>query len=299
MTDRRPNPDPTADRLRRALHRRASAVEPSGDGLQHIEEKLMSTRSVSDRQKRVIGGLAAVAGLLVVVLAATTLGTDDDDSAIDTATSQTSTTEGEATTSTTTTEATTTTAAPFPATVDPLSVAFPSSTDSRRFESPVPAARAYATDVLGFTELVLGDFRAGDSRSGEVVISDQPGGPESVVLVRQMEDDTWYVLGSQSDDIVVDEPAAHDEVTSPFATSGRALAFEGTVEVAVFAQGQPEPLGTGFVTGSGTPPAGPFEGSIEFDEPSEETPGVIVYRSRSPEDGRVQQATSFPVVLGR
>lgn len=300
MTDHRSDPDPTAERLRQALQHRAAGIEPSGDGLRQMEEKLMSNRSVTDRRKWVIGGLSAVAALLVVVLVTTTVVGGDDDSDVATATSEatttTTTTEPEETT-TTTTEAPVATTAPFAPMVDPFSVAFPSSADSRRFESPSSAAQSYAADVLGFTELVLGDFRQGDSRSGEVPITDREGGPETVVLVRQMEDDSWYVLGSHTEDITVDEPAAHDAVSSPFDTSGSALAFEGTVEVVVLVQGDPEPIGTGFVTGSGTPPAGPFEGSIEFAPPSEETAGVIVYRTSSAEDGHVQQATSFPVRL--
>lgn len=298
MTDHRSDPDPTAERLRQALQHRAAGIEPSGDGFRQMEEKLMSTRSVTDRRKWVIGGLSAVAALLVVVLVTTTVAGDDDGD-VATATSETTTTtttEPEETT-TTTTEAPVATTTPFASTVDPFSVAFPSSVDSRRFHSPSSAAQSYATDVLGFTELVLGDFRQGDSRSGEVPITDREGGPETVVLVRQMEDDSWYVLGSHTEDITVDEPAARDGVSSPFGTSGSALAFEGTVEVVVLVQGDPEPIGTGFVTGSGTPPAGPFEGRIEFTAPAQETAGVIVYRTSSAEDGHVQQATSFPVRL--
>lgn len=297
MTDHRPEPEPTADRLRRALHRRATTIDPSPDGLRHIEEKLMTERTVTDRQKWLIGGASAAAALLVAVLVFAA--GDDDDTEIATATTETTTTtEAEpSTTTTTSTSSTTTTAAPFASEVDAFAVAFPSPADSRRFEAPESAAQAYASDVLGFTDLVLGEFREGDARSGEVVITDREGGPETRVLVRQMEDDTWFVLGSQTEDITVDDPAADDAVTSPFETSGSALAFEGTVEVIVMAQGGSRPLGTGFVTGSGTPPAGSFEGTIEFDPPTEETPGIVVYRTSSAEDGHVQQATSFAVRL--
>ena len=112
-----------------------------------------------------------------------------------------------------------------------------------------------------------------------------------------MEDDTWFVLGSQTEDITVDAPAARDDVSSPFETTGEALAFEGTVDVIVRTQDDPALIGEGFVTGSGTPPAGPFEGSIEFEPPSADTAGIVVYRVLSAEDGHVVQATSFPVRL--
>ena len=88
------------------------------------------------------------------------------------------------------------------------------------------------------------------------------------------------------------------ELTSPFSTTGEALAFEGTVDVVVLASTDlSAPIGEGFVTGSGTPPAGPFEGEISFTAPAEDTPGIIVFRTRSAEDGHVEQATSIPVTL--
>ena len=85
-------------------------------------------------------------------------------------------------------------------------------------------------------------------------------------------------------------------MASPFPTSGEALAFEGTVEVVVLAQ-DGTVLGSGIVTGSGSPPAGPFEGSIAFDPPVQPTPGIVLYRIHSPEDGRVVQATSVRIRL--
>ena len=62
-------------------------------------------------------------------------------------------------------------------------------------------------------------------------------------------------------------------------------------------QDDPQPIGQGTVTGSGTPPAGPFDGDISFTPPPGPTAGILVYRVSSPEDGRVVQATSFRVRL--
>ena len=297
MTDDRPEPGvaETERRLRSALSHRANRIQPSSDGLDRIEEKLMEEHP---RQNRtwLYGGLSAAAVVLLVIVGLVVLGDDDDETGVTAETS--STTEATTTTSTTSTStSTTTTTEVFAPDVDPFAVAYPSPTTSQRFESPEPAAQAYATEVLGFTELVVGEFQAGDSRSGEVPVSDREGGPETIVLVRQMEDDTWYVLASVNEDITVETPASGDELTSPFDTTGTALAFEGTGDVFVRAQDDPAVLGEGFVTGSGVPPAGPFEGSIEFSAPTEETPGIVVYRTMSAEDGRVQQATSFPVRL--
>ena len=286
------------ERLRAALADRAAHIEPSPDGLDRIEEELMSEAPTNASRRWLIAGLSAAAAVLLVVVGLVVLADDDAEEGV-VADSTSSTTESTTTTTeepSTTTEGPTTTARFVPE-VDPYAVAFPSPTTSRRFDSPGPAAQAYATEILGFTELEMGDYMAGDSRSGEIEISDRPGGQVTVILLRQMEDDTWFVLGSNNADIVVDQPEVGATTTSPFTTSGQALAFEGTVDVLVLAQDDPDPLGEGFVTGSGTPPAGPFEGEISFTAPAGDTPGILVYRTRSAEDGHVQQATSFPVRL--
>lgn len=296
-----PNDHDTEDRLRAALAARADSIEPSPDGLTRIEEAVMDDQPTtttddapSDTRKWWIGGGAVAAAVLLVIIGLVVTSEDDDEGVVaDTTTTEpTSTTEA----TTTTAETTTTEADPFASPVDPYGVAFPGPGTSQRFDSPDAAARSFATQVLEFTELEVGEFLQGDSRSGEIEITDRPGNPTTVVLLRQMEDDSWYVLGSVATDITVDTPAAGDAIGQRFDTTGEALAFEGTVEVLVRAQNDPMPLGEGFVTGSGVPPAGPFEGTIELDTvPDEDTPGIAIYRTLSAEDGHVQQATSFPV----
>lgn len=289
-----PEPTDTERRLRDALSDRATRIQPSTDGLTRIEEKLMSEHDRPANRKWLYGGLSAAAVAIVLVVGLVVLDDGDDTGVIADSTSSTTDTT---TTTTTTTSTTTTSEPPFQPEVDAFAVAYPSPLTSQRFESAESAAQSYAIDVLGFTELMVGEFHEGDSRSGEVPVTDREGGPETTVLVRQMEDDTWYVLASITEDITVETPTAGDAISSPFDTSGTALAFEGTVDVLVRAQDDPAVLGEGFVTGSGTPPAGPFEGSIEFAPPAAETPGIVVYRELSAEDGHVRKATSFPVRL--
>ncbi len=281
------------ERLRAALSDRAAHIEPASGGLDRIEEKLMSSQNWTNRRWALTGLSAAAAVVLVVVGVIALNNGGDEDTAVTTATTTDSTT----TLSTTTSTSMPTTSTTFSLAVDPFGVAYPSPATSQRFDAPEAAAQSYATEVLGFTDLVVGDFRAGDSRSGEVPVTDRAGGPETTVLVRQMGDDHWYVLGSTTADITVDTPSAGEAVMSPFSTSGTALAFEGTVDVVVLGHEDQTVLGEGFVTGSGTPPAGPFEGSIDFTAPSEDAPGIVVYRTASAEDGHIMQATSFPVRL--
>lgn len=295
MTDDAIDPTDAAaeDRLRAALAARAETIEPSDDGLDRIEERLMTEPTTDHTKRWLLGGGAVAAALLIGVVAF--VASDDDDPGVATDTTTTSTTVDA--TTTTAADTTTTTEAPFPSAVDPFTVAYPSPQTSQRFESPDAAAATYSREVLGFTELVQSEFLQGDSRSGEIEVTDREGNPSTVILLRQMEDDTWYVLGSVASDITVEMPEAGDAITSPFETTGVALAFEGTVDVEVRTQDDPMPIGTGFVTGSGVPPAGPFEGTIEFTAPDEDTPGIAIYRTLSPEDGHVVQATSFPVRL--
>lgn len=288
-------PRETTDRLRRALASRADTIHPEPDGLDRIEEQLMSGTTLTDTQRWTIAGVAAVATLLVVTLFVVSAD-DDDDADLAAGTSTTTTTEPVEDTSTTT-EAPETTTTTFTPVVDPFGVAFPSPEDSRRFDAAPAAARAFATDVLGLTELVL----AGAVETGEdtatVNVQDREDGPETVMSLQRMEDGAWYVLGATTEDITVDAPTPGTSLATPFETSGQALAFEGTVQVVVLAQGDPAPIGEGFVTGSGTPPPGPFNGRIEFRPPEEPAAGVVVYRIHSPEDGRVVRAAAVRVRL--
>ena len=136
--------------------------------------------SRSPRWQLVIGAVVILAAL-IVALVLVTGGDDDSDS--------TATTDG-ATTTEVTTETTTAPSTEPPATdmptTEPSSTEPPStetpieatrhaiwpwSDTSTRFSDPVEAATNFATDYLGFTDPVVGDFQAGDSRSGEVEVT--------------------------------------------------------------------------------------------------------------------------------
>ena len=72
--------------------------------------------------------------------------------------------------------------------------------------------------------------------------------------------------------------------------SGRALAFEGTVDVEVREDGADEPLGTGFVTGGGDVMR-PFVGEVRLAREPSVPAGAIVLFTRSAEDGAVWSAS--------
>ena len=202
------------------------------------------------------------------------------------------TTEPAATTEAPTTEPTTT-VAPVPDQV--RTAIWPWFATDLRYGDPVEAAMGFATDYLGFADPIASEFMSGDSRSGEVEIRSVFTGPATVVFVRQLtDDDSWWVLGAVSENITIDEPEALAEVTSPLTVSGTALAFEGTVDVQLRADGNGEPIFEGFVTGSGGPEPGPYSETFEFTSPGE-SGGALVMLSRSAEDGSVLEASALRI----
>jgi hypothetical protein len=233
--------------------------------------------------------LAALAVVVVVVaIAALVVGGDDGAAprpggGPTTAETAPATTEAPGTT-------TSTTVAPS---VDRSTAIWPFAGSGTRFTDPVDAARAFAAEFLGFGSPVVGAFQEGDSRSGEVEVRPVATGPVSTVVVRQLEDDAWYVLAATTPTIEVDEPTAGSAVRSPVTVRGSAVAFEGTVEVEVRQDGNLGPIGEGFVTGGGDE-LRPFEGVIGFDPPTERL-GALVFLSRSAEDGGVWAAAALRV----
>ncbi len=258
-------------------------------------------------------GIAAVV-LLVVVVFAVRRGNDDEGVAIASTTSTTSsvaTTSSSSSTSSSTTErSTTTTSAPAPTTsaaststtgappptVDLSSALWPSGGSVQHFTDPIAVARGFTTSYLGFVDPVVGAFQQGDVRSGEVDVRPEARGPATTILVRQLGDGAWYVLGATTPDVSLTRPTAGSQISSPVALGGTALAFEGQVAVEVRQDGSTAPLGEGSVTGGGDV-ARPFVGSIAFRAPTERA-GAIVLLVRSERDGSTWAAVAMRVRLG-
>ena len=158
-----------------------------------------------------------------------------------------------------------------------------------RYTDPVAAAQAFATGYVGFVDPVVGPFRQGDSRSGEVDVRPSASGPATIVLVRQLSSDTsWSVIGATTANIRVDGPAALTEIASPVALKGTSSAFEGTVQTEIRQDGMTEPLGKGFVTG-GSGEMGPFSGSVGFSHPTARAGALLLY-TVSTENGHIWEA---------
>jgi hypothetical protein len=242
----------------------------------------------------VIGGLALLAVVVVVIIMLVAGGDDDDDVTTD-GTTVPAEPDGTTTTETpTTTEAESTTTEVPPTTFDPSvfnTAVWPQVGSDLRYDDPVDAARGFAVDFVGFEDPVLGEFMAGDSRSGEVEVRPLEDGPVTTVLVRQLgPDDTWWVLGSVTENIEVDEPAALSGVDSPAILAGRARAFEGTVNVRIHVDGEDEPRVESFVTGSGGEDLGPFQEELAWPVPQGGW-GAVVFLTVGGEDPQVWEAT--------
>jgi hypothetical protein len=227
--------------------------------------------------------MVAVGLIASVTLVVALTGCNDDD--------------GDVETGTTTTEAVSGTTEPDDGSTngtlspDELSTAvWPFADSDTRYDDPVDAATGFAVEFVGFDDPVIGEFMQGDSRSGEVEVQPQADGPVTTVFVRQLgSDDTWWVLGSATENIEFTYPAAGTAIDTPLEVTGEALAFEGTVQVQVRADGTLEPIGDGFVTGGGDVMR-PFSGSIPFESPQGGW-GAVVGFTLSAENGQVWEAS--------
>lgn len=277
----------TEDRMRAAMRARASRVEPAPDGLQQIKEKLMDAERVTGRN-RVLLGIGAAAAVAAVVVGALAIANDDDE--ISTVAS-TTTTGDDGSTTTPDDGTATTSRAP---TVDRSVPVFPDPATSRRFDDPKAVTLSFARDLLGFSDPIVGEYQAGDSRSGEVELRAFAQSAPTIVIVRQLEDDTWFVLGATVESIRLDSPEAAATISSPEPLRGAAHAFEGHVGVKLYADGIAEPIAETYVTGRGDE-MGDFSGELTFEVPNGVRDGVLVLSEGGGEDGATIRATVIRV----
>jgi hypothetical protein len=185
---------------------------------------------------------------------------------------------------------------PAPDADDPLAGAvWPSQDSTTRYTDPVEAARGFAVEFVGFTNPVLGEFLVADSRSGEVEVKPTDDGPTTIVFVRKLgDDDHWWVLGSASQNVIVQAPGVRAIVDSPITVSGQSKVFEGNVKLEMRADGATEPLFSDNVTGGAGPDFAPFEGTFEFTDPGSGG-GALLATVPSAKDGGVSEAAVMRV----
>jgi hypothetical protein len=165
----------------------------------------------------------------------------------------------------------------------------------------VATARAFMRREVGMRDPVAGPFRRTGATTGQVAVHPRFGedrhpvtGPITMVSLQRLTK-VWYVLGTQTSTISVSRPQPSARIASPVHLTGRALAFEGTVQVRVTQDrsGRDILLGSGFVTGGGDVPR-PFDGWISFRPPAGTT-GSIILAEESAANGDVLKATVIRV----
>ena len=219
--------------------------------------------------------------------------------------SSTTTTTANHSSTTVTNPTTTTTEAPTTSTSRPLSYvgiypfsnAVQADAASSAWEDPVFTARRFLTEYVGFTRLIMGSFRQGDSRSGEVTATTRENGFVTTIFVRQIgTGNNWTVIGAATDNIQLTSPQPLQTIDSPVHIEGRSIAFEGTVLIEVRQDGQyfdDGELGFTFITGHGTE-MGPLVGDVHFGPNSVDSGAVLAYTD-SAEDGHIQEVTAVKV----
>jgi hypothetical protein len=121
--------------------------------------------------------------------------------------------------------------------------------------TPEAAAADFVEAVLG-VPAVLGEYQAGDARSGEIEVfspGEQTPVSRSRLLVRQLgPDDGWYVIGAVSPDATISTPETNAEVAAgPLTVAGAARGFETTVVVTAFSSGDADAVLDEVVTSGG------------------------------------------------
>ena len=142
---------------------------------------------------------------------------------------------------TTTTQPATTTTATLPAQLQQPAI-WPAA--HIVFGTPEAAAADFIAAVFGDGP-VLGEFRAGDQRSGEIEVFASVDGAaistaRSVLLLRQLgPSDGWFVITAASENATITVPVSASVVPAgPLTVEGAATGFEATVVVSAFVAGR-------------------------------------------------------------
>lgn len=280
----------TEDRLRDALDRHSATVVAPQPAWDEIQRQAATT--LRQRRRRLAGlGALATAAAVAVVLLAVTRGGDEQ-------TVQVANVPPESTTTSVPVE---TTVAPSPVAAVPVPAdgIYPNSSDGK-YRDPAVTARAFATEYLGMSAPVLGSFEATGANTGTMRVraNRRVRIGTTLTLERSGADGPWTVTAAKAENIAVTTPARLAAIGSPVRVTGRAQAFEGTVNVEVREDGMRSgsSLGTSFVTGASDTMA-PFEGTVAFRRPSKSA-GAVLFVEHSAEDGSPLVATVVRVRFG-
>ncbi len=122
------------------------------------------------------------------------------------------------------------------------------------FASPRAVAEDFIVQVLGVPP-EIGDFMAGDSRSGEIEVFSpgSPPSPRGLLLLRQLgPSNGWFVIGTLNDNALITNPEMGRQVSAgPITVEGLAEGFEATVIVEAYVAGRAQQVLDRHVTFAG------------------------------------------------
>jgi hypothetical protein len=285
-------------KLRRALNEEAADVNPDTGAWHRIESRVAAARPPRRIGPRTFAALSAAAAVLVGVVAVAALTGDDSGTDVSAGPA------GKPETSVPATQPPVVAGDEDAPGIWPFRTATEAeSVSSDQWSDPVFTAERFLRDYVGFTRLTMGEFAQGDSRSGEVTATTRTQGPVTTVFVRRLGEgphSPWTVIGAATENIVLERPAALDQVSSPLRIEGRSTAFEGNVVVEVREDGQTHPrgeLGLSPFIGGSMGEMGPLVGEMSFAAPREPGGAVVAYTD-SAMDGAIEEATVVRVTFG-
>lgn len=191
------------------------------------------------------------------------------------------------------------TASPTSSTSQPAGAIWPFASTPLRFENPQSAARSFASAYVGFTSPDVGSFTSLGSGYGDVRVTPQGSGPATTVFVRRLTAGrTWWITGANASTIVVTTPTPSSVVSSRFYVRGRSTAYEAVVNVDVRRDGSLAPLLRSTVMGGSMGVMGPF-GAMMTLPTTHASAGAVMFRTISPKDGHIIEATVVRIRFGR
>lgn len=145
------------------------------------------------------------------------------------------------------------------------------------FDEPELAAADFVVHVLD-VPVALGEFMAGDSRSGEIEVSciDCSGTSRGVLFMRMLgPSDGWFVTGIGNDVASFTTPAQGDRVSAgPVLVEGTAMGFEANVSISAYVAGdESRLLDREIVLAGSMGEPGPFSVTLDL---SDAEPGETV-----------------------
>jgi hypothetical protein len=168
-------------------------------------------------------------------------------------------------------------------------------------DTPEDAAAAFVRDMFE-VDPVLGEFQAGDSRSGEIeVLGPEDTGVRATLFVRQLgASDAWYVIGAASAGVEIDAPTTYSTVPAgPLTVEGTGRGFEGTIVVrAVRTDASAAVLDEQIAAGGAMGDLEPFSVTLDLATAEPGDSLMLIVRGDTGLDGDTGEFTAIAVIVG-